>query len=392
MQANAIVEVSIDGIFNDSINALTAVTGDHAYTSMEQSNFFHFLGVMSDKYEFANDIEINEGISKVLSVTPSVSLEKVTLNNDFAMVSGNVFVDMCYLTNEEAPKARSYTTNLDFSFEIAFSGLNTSSYVQSDIFINSSDIRVTSNLDLDKAVINLVLPITYNGYVFEPHILDLVADVYSTTNELNITSSSVTSLLPRETLTTMDKINGSVMIEDSFVDEILGNCCNYVTVTSSFVEDDFVVVEGIASTTVLYFNKEENTKNSIIVEIPFSTRLKGENVEEGYVPIVSCVVSDILTKCKRGQEIEVFAKLYIYANTYTNATSAVISNITVGEEIAPSPCALKIYIVKEGESLWDVAKELNTSVDNILVQNPNLVLPLQGGERIYIYYQRAMEF
>ena len=52
----------------------------------------------------------------------------------------------------------------------------------------------------------------------------------------------------------------------------------------------------------------------------------------------------------------------------------------------------KIYIVKDNETLWDVAKELGTSVDEIMAQNPDLELPLKAGDRVYIYYQKVMEF
>ena len=51
-----------------------------------------------------------------------------------------------------------------------------------------------------------------------------------------------------------------------------------------------------------------------------------------------------------------------------------------------------IYIVKNNETLWDVAKQLGTSVDEIIAQNPELELPLKEGDRVYIYYQKVMEF
>lgn len=392
VSASAIVENTVSSIINENTSVLTSVMGDNVYTNMETNTFYNFLGAINEKYDLTSDVEINEGISKVLSITPSISLESVTPSTDFVKVNGNVFVDMCYLTNEEQPKVRSYTTTLDFNMEVALNGVTENTYIQSDVFINTTDIKVTSNLDTDKAIINLVLPITYNGYAFNGVTMDNVADLYSTTNELNIVSSSVNSLMPSATLTAMDKINGSVMVNDSFVDEILGNCCNYVTVTSSFVDDDCVVVEGVANTTVLYYSKEDDVKNSIIVEMPFSVRVKGENLEDNFTPIVNAVVSDMSTKSKRGQEIEVFAKLYLYVDVFGTNTSAVISEVSLGEEIAPNNCALKIYIVKDNETLWDVAKELGTSVEEIMAQNPELELPLKAGDRVYIYYQKVMEF
>lgn len=392
ISASAIVESNIDGIVNNNTQVLVGVNSDNVYTNVESATYYNFLGTLNEKYDLTQDIEISDSIARVLSVTPSVTLESVKPNNDFAVVTGNVFVDMCYLTNEEVPTVRSYTSSFDFSMEVTLSGLNDSSYILSNVYVNSTDIKVTTNIEQDKAIINLVLPIVYTGYAFNANNMDSIVDLYSTTNELNIVSSSVDSINPSTTLTTMDKINGSVMVEDSFVDEILGNCCNYVSVTSSYIDEGMVVVEGVASTTVLYYNKEESSKNSIIVEMPFSVKVKADDVTEDYSLVVNCVMSDISTKSKRGQEIEVFAKLYLYIDVYSTATSAVISEVSLGEEKATCDCALKIYIVKENETLWDVAKSLGTNVEELMMQNPELELPLKANDRVYMYYQKVMEF
>ena len=390
--ATAIVENRVDGIVNESAAVLTNVNGNNIFTSMEESKFYTYVGTLLEKYDLQEDLLVNEGVSKVLSVNPTISLESVTPNNNFAVVKGNVFVDMCYLTNAENPKVCSKTQTFDFGFEVALNGVSDNTYVQSDIYINTNDIKVTSNLEMDKAVINLNIPISYSGYAFNSNTLNVVADVYSTTNELNLVSSSVNNIVPFETLTAMDKLNGSVMITDSFVDEILGNCCNYVGVTSSFIEDDFVVVEGVANTTVLYYSKEDDTKNSIMVEMPFSIKVKSGDLLNNANQVINVALTDIQTKSKRGQEIEVFAKLYLYIDVYGVSTSAVLSEVSLGEKIEPNNCALKIYIVKNNETLWDVAKQLGTSVDEIIAQNPELELPLKEGDRVYIYYQKVMEF
>ena len=390
LTASAIVESKIDVILNDETQVLVGVNSNNVYTNVDSVTYYNYLGKLHEKYDFTQDIEINDSVAKVLSLTPSITIDNVKSSNDFASITGNVFVDMCYLTNEEMPTVRSYTTSFDFGMEIPYVGLNEKSYIMSDIHVNSTDIKVTTNIEDNRVLINLMLPIVYNGYAFNSNTMENIVDLYSTTNELNVVSTSTQSLYPLDTVSALEKITGSVMVEDSFVDEILGNCCNYVTVTSTYFDDD-IVVEGIASTTVLYYNKEENSKNSIIVEMPFSTRIKTESNMTGDV-IINCVMSDIGTKSKRGQEIEVFAKLYLYAEVYSTETNAVISEVTIGEEKLLPNCALRIYIVKEKETLWDVAKKLGTSMEVLMFQNPSLELPLRENDRVYMYYQKVMQF
>lgn len=392
LSAVAIVESKIEGIVNDSTQVLVGVNSDNVYTNSESITYYNYLGKLFERYDFTQDIEIMDSVAKVLSVTPSVMIDTVKPANDFVSVSGNVFVDMCYLTNEENPTVRSHTTTVDFGMEVQLMGVNENSYVLSTAYINTTDIKVTTNIEENKAIVNLLLPIVYNGTVFNKNNVENIVDLYSTTNELNVVSSSIESIVPCDAVSTMEKINGSVMVEDSFVDEVLGNCCNYVSVTATYIDEDAVVVEGVASTTVLYYNKEENSKNSIIVEMPFASRVKVDRLKGDPVVVANSVMSDISTKSKRGQEIEVFAKLYLYVDIYCKETSAVISEVTVGEEKLQSDCAIKIHIVRENETLWDIAKELGTSVDELMSQNENLELPLKENDRVFLYNQRVMEF
>lgn len=389
LTASAIVESRVDVIVNDISQMLVGVNADNVYTNIDNVKYYNYIGKLFEKYDFSQDVELNDSVAKVLSLTPSITIDNVKVNNEFAYVVGNVFVDMCYLTNDENTTVKSYTTSFDFSMEVPFTGLNEDTYIMSSIYINSTDIKVTTNIEDSRVLINLMLPIVYNGYAFNPNTVENIVDLYSTTNELNTVFTSVDTIVPRENVSALEKINGSVMVEDSFVDEILGNCCNYVTITSTSFDGD-IVVEGIASTTVLYYNKEENTKNSIIVEMPFSTRIKTD-IAYGDV-VVNCVMSDISTKSKRGQEIEVFAKLYLYLEVYSNETNVVISEVSLGEEKVLPNCAIRIYIVKDNETIWDIAKKLGTSVEELLAQNPNLELPLKENDRVYMYYQKVMQF
>ena len=126
--------------------------------------------------------------------------------------------------------------------------------------------------------------------------------------------------------------------------------------------------------------------------MPFSVKVNGNNFNENSIAQVNCVMSDISTKSKRGQEIEVFAKLYLYVDVYSTNTSVVISQVSLGEAITQPDCSFKIYVVKNNETLWDVAKNLRTSEEDILNQNKDLELPLKAGDRVLIYYQKVMEF
>ena len=47
--------------------------------------------------------------------------------------------------------------------------------------------------------------------------------------------------------------------------------------------------------------------------------------------------------------------------------------------------AISIHIAKSGETLWDVAKALGSTPELVMLQNPDITLPLSGGERVIVY-------
>ncbi len=390
----AVVEINIDLIKTAQTDVLVGVNSDEVFTQNEVVGFTSLASVENETFEITQDLEIRDSVSEILNVCNSVHLEAVTPNNGFLTVRGGVNSNVIYLTNAETPQIRSYQTNFDFTQEISNSTVTTASAVHSLLSLLYSDIKVTTSLATDRAVVSLVLPVNYVGFIFNNYEVDSVTDLFSTANELTTTTQSITSIVPQSSLYFNEKINGSVVVDENtpFIDELLGNCCNHVVLASSYVTDETLVVEGIAYTTVLYLNKETNTNHSIEVEIPFSLNLMTHGLNEGSVPLVEISLSDILTRCKRGREIEVNANVDVFADFYTEKAEAVISNVVVGEEKGEPDCVLSVYIAKPGDTLWSVAKYVNMSPDMLLEQNPTLELPLVGGERIIVYRQKEILF
>jgi hypothetical protein len=148
-------------------------------------------------------------------------------------------------------------------------------------------------------------------------------------------------------------------------------------------------IEGIANTTVVYYTKETNAITSVQVEMPFMVEQKFDGEES---KVVSLCLADISARSKRGKEIEVSARLNVFSDMYNTEEVCVITNVVVGQDKKTDDCSLYIYIVKPNETIWDIAKNMNTSQDLILEQNPSVQLPLCAGERLVIYKPQIFDF
>lgn len=74
----AIVEISVEIIKTQEVNALTGVTGDNVFLDMAQLKVSNFVGMLNDKFDSTYDIEIKDNVEKVLEVSCSPFIESVT--------------------------------------------------------------------------------------------------------------------------------------------------------------------------------------------------------------------------------------------------------------------------------------------------------------------------
>ena len=391
IRAVAILDIVIDVIVNNSTNVLIGIDGDNYFIKKENINYSNYLTTASNKFEVINDVEIKDGIAKILSVCPSVYIDKVDPRDRFLTINGGIYFDICYLTDNNV--LRTYQTTLDFSQEVAEDDIDENSIIQNDLQILYNDIKITTSINTDSAIVNINLPMLYNGYLFKNLSIDAVSDLYSVAHYTNIVVQSIESAENFENVIFDDKLTGNIVLQDNdaFIDEVLGACCGSVVVANSVLENNRFTVEGVATTNVVYLNKELNLINSVEVEMPFSVSTQVELSSGANTP-VKLALTNISTRARRGKEIEVIATLEVYTDVYSNNENAVITQVLEEDEIPESECAMSFYISKEGDNIWEIAKELKVSTEMLLSQNPNLTEPIKAGTKVVVYRQKQVEF
>ena len=391
IKVQAVLELKFDVIENNYITALVDVQGINYFVQKELFNYSNYVSMIKNQFELINDIEIKDGISKVLSVCPSVYIEKVVPSDRFLTLNGGVYFDITYLTDNNM--IRTTSANFTFNQEIANDNLNENSIIQNCLQILYNDIKVTTSIDTNSAIVNINLPLLYNGYIFESGSLEIVRDLYSTDYFNKVVIESVKTLNNFSNIVFNDRLNGSITIQDNdaFIDELLGNCCSNVVIANSVITDSVLVVDGVATITVVYFNKETNNPYSVEVEMPFSVSTNID-LESGDVADIKVVLTNINTRARRGKEIEVNSNLEIYVDVFKTYESVVINKLEEDDELPEYECAMSFYITKDGDTLWSMAKELKISPEELQSQNPSLVEPVVPGMRVVIYRQRQVEF
>ncbi len=391
IKVTAIVESAIDGIFSESQNVLVGVNGDNVFAKNDILTYSSFVGTVQNRFDENNDIEIKDSVAKVLSVCPSVYLDSVEVFDRYVTVKGGVFVDISYVAENNT--IRTAQGKFAFTQEVAGDEIGQDSFVQSVVQLAFNDIKITTSIDTDMAIVNVFTPVMYTGYVYNKNTVDIVTDLFSGTHFTNVNVNSLPTMREYAETSFDDKISGNVEIQENapFIDEMLGVCCGNVALANASINDGNFTVEGVAHTNVLYLNKELNTICSVEVEMPFSLT-NPTDYTNTVMPIVQLSVTEINARARRGKDIEVTATLAVFANFFENDKDAVITAVTEEDEVPEEECALSIYLTKDGDTIWDIAKELRVSPERLVEQNPTLTEPITAGTRIVVYRQKQVEY
>lgn len=377
----AVVEIRLDADESEEIKCLVGGgTGIYGNSEEIEYSVFRASGTGTANLSStiadvkATDILMSE--YRAIVTTRTAGVDSVTING---LIIGDI------LGETEDGLAVSYRTEIPFSEEFPADGAR-----QGDLVIARACVvgapRIEADEDGSAIISDYELTISYA--VYGDGKTEVVSDVFSATNELMVTSESATVCKPRLNATVTDRVEGSVTLEVNMpiADNILGMTAAKVTVSNAVAEaDDEMLVEGVVGGNVIYYCAEANSENSVAVELPFSLKVAVPGLRENDEVYVCAEVVAVTLKIRRGNEIDVRADVAFEIYAAGSSTKCVITDLSEGEaRIIPSS-AISVHVARPGETLWDVAKATGSTPELVMLQNPDLELPLKGGERVLVY-------
>jgi LysM repeat protein len=143
-----------------------------------------------------------------------------------------------------------------------------------------------------------------------------------------------------------------------------------VILTDKQILKDRIAVEGIIKADVLYKTGEEDKYiASVKAEIPFSTIIEILGADENMKSIVKAALEGIEAFVE-GNSIAVKATVILNGKILYEMNKEFISDIVEEEgEIPKNKASITIYVVGEGDTLWDLAKKYNTTVNDLIKIN-----------------------
>lgn len=315
-------------------------------------------------------------LKRILECANSVCVNNVYPSAGVYQIEGELTTRVAAITDNNQFLCQSF--NHPFSTEVGEELCRADSVIDVEAAVVRGEVTLT---DGDARVFITDTEIVFRAAISETVEIQGVTDCYSVTHELD--AQSAATVLDRCVCTrsVRDKASASVKT-GGVVNEVY--CVAGAAVASASINtDNGLGVEGLITANVLYAD-ENNVCTAALAEIPFLTGVaKDYECDTHLAP--SVVITSASARLRTSSEIEVTAEYSVTVRGVGESEVTLVSSVTVGAEKEDDDYAISLYIVKPGETLWDVAKALNTDEDTIARLNEDVKAPLKGGEKILIY-------
>ena len=333
-------------------------------------------------------IDLTEKMNNILGVKSCVVVKDIIPNKDYFTVEGEIQTIVKYISSsDEIERVTSMNYVESFKREIEVTGLTSEGKVDAIAYVKHDAYKYDVNRETNK--IEIVAPICICYKAFDKMEIEIASDLFSLTCDLSVVTNSYskTEIQTPEYIET--KVEGNVALDESQprIDKIIGFSKANLNVTNFYSHDGVFVVEGVISFDIAYLNDESGSVNTSHIEIPFSVNAKLQ-IPNDAILFPQIDLGDVEITARRGREIYLDAKIKSLVHYSIKQEGAVITNAEQGETYEEKKHAIEIYFGKQGDDLWDIARELRIKPETISIQNPNLILPLEQNENIVVYVKK----
>jgi len=324
------------------------------------------------------NIDNKDNLAEILKCNLNITNKDIKISYNKVLTKAEIELKILYLTEEN--QIRLITANLPVVGFIDMPNIAENSIC--DVCYQIKNIIIRPN-PAEEHSIYLEIEMGISSECYEEKEINSIEDLYSTCSSVEFNKREVRAISNKTRRTQNFNVTSKVNAP-----EIAGNQLLDVdiqpTITNVVKSNSRIIYEGEMQLNFLYSDEQQNQANSKTATIPFEITL--ENVENAENLDTMPSIDIKSNNCKvEGSNINCSIDLVLDVGLQENTNLDIIDDIDIGEEQDPQDYSVVIYIVKKGDTLWQIAKRFRSTVDDIVrvngLENPDKILE---GEKLYI--------
>lgn len=326
------------------------------------------------------DIPSNKGnIYNILWNTVRLKNTSTKLMDNKAVISGEVSAIVLYEVEEENAPVQWVDTVVPFS-GVAEVACTDDMIPDIEISIASSNITPKPDNDGEQRILELDMVIELGIKIYSEENITFISDIYSTCCELTpVTDQAVYNTILIKNMSKA-KVNDKLKLdsENGNVMQLIGSdgTIKIDDVKISTADDisdgaamNRIIVDGVVSVNIMYISSDDMKPICVAKEVvPFTHEIEAYGITQDSMVFIRPSLEQLSTVMAGSNEIEAKASAVFDTLVLNCVTEEIIQDVEEKpldiEKIKSIPC-MAGYLVKQGDTLWKIAKKYYTTVDNI---------------------------
>lgn len=377
----ATLEVSLKVYLNEDIEIVNEIQNENDIQILKEDLKVNSLVGCGETKIYAKDniqIDNMDNLAEILKAQVCLVDKDIKISYNKVLTKAEAEVKIMYLTEDNRINIVTYKIPVVGFIDVQ----NVTEENICDVNYEIKNIIIKPNSQ-DEHSIYVEIEIEVICYVYEEKQINLIQDMYSPTQNLNCEKKQIMTMTEKQNVTNIKQIREKVNLKD-----IEGlNLIDVETVPTILNENKInskILYEAELSLKFIF----EDSRRQITVKdakIPFEYTI--ENLQNGEMLNTN---SDMEVKSQDfiiqdGGDINCNVDVQTDTNMYRTANLNMIDNIEEDGEREEQDYSIVIYIVKKGDTLWNIAKEFGSTVDGIArvngIENRDLIMP---GQKLYI--------
>lgn len=304
-------------------------------------------------------------------------------------ISGRMDVFVIYKPEDELAPVQYVNASREFQDTINCDGINEDMVLDDIISAGRGTVSVRADDHGEDRILQVESSLNVDVKVYEDVETELLRDMFSYSAEVEPVRSSFSyeNLLMRNNAKTKVVKKEKIKSSQPSILQVV-NITGNVDIDEVRPSDDAVIVEGAVKAAVMYVSSDDSRPLcQMEIAAPFTYRLETVPLRSQDSIRITPALSQISASLPGNDEVEMKAIVDMGMTIFTRKEIEFIDDMTISpvdmKKKAASP-GIVGYVVKDGDSIWSIAKEYYSSLDSIRKMNDLENDNIQKGDKLIV--------
>ncbi len=302
-------------------------------------------------------------------------------------ISGDIHLFILYEGEGEEHPCRCFETTLPFSGVLECHGCREGMLPDIRYHLGQQELAVRPDFDGEERNIGLELVLDIAIRIYEEESLEIISDIYGVSKEIGTVTHKAQLRRLLSKVTGKTKVTDHIHVNGGTLLQLLHSEGVVALEQQSTVENG-ILLQGSVLVKVMYITGEdESPYGSTQAQIPYQYTLEVPDIAPEDMGKVHAEVEQLQVTMLDGEEMDVKAVLSFSTVVFKNIPVELISQVNVSEldssKMSNLP-GMVIYMVKDGDNLWNIGKQYYVPVDSLREINSLDSDELKPGQKLLI--------